>query len=427
MRASATLMGILALFLVSCGLEPQVKITKKEELDRLRDSSSEAPVIRLVNFLISKAVETRASDIHIEPMDGDVRIRYRIDGVLHEAEAPPESLRQSIVSRVKVMAKLDIAERRLAQDGRIRIAVRGQEIDLRVSTNPTIHGEGVVLRVLDRGNLKLDFTALGFDEAPLARYRSVLQRPHGIMLVTGPTGSGKTTTLYASLLELNTSESKILTVEDPVEYQLRGVNQLQVKPQIGLTFANALRSFLRQDPDIMMVGEIRDLETAQIAVQAALTGHLILSTLHTNDAPSAVTRLLDMGVDDYLITSTVNGILGQRLVRTLCPACKQAYEASPELIARVGLDQLSAEGVRLYRACGCPECAGTGYRGRSSIVELLVVSDPIRQLILQRADASVIREKAVEEGMETMYDNGLRKALAGITTVEEVHRVTRGA
>lgn len=396
-----------------------------DDVERLKDSASEAPVIRLVNLLITRAVEARASDIHIEPMDGSLRVRYRIDGVLQEVESPPQRLSSAVISRVKIMARLNIAERRLAQDGRIRLAVRGKDIDFRVSTTPTIYGESVVLRILDRGSLQLDFDTLGFDAALLARFRDVLDRPHGILLVTGPTGSGKTTTLYASLLELNTPDRKILTIEDPVEYQLKGINQVQVKPQIGLTFANALRSFLRQDPDIMMIGEIRDLETAEIAVQAALTGHLILSTLHTNDAPSAITRLLDMGVEDFLLTSTINGIAAQRLVRTLCLHCREPYEALPEIAERLGAGDAHAGPVTLYRAVGCPHCQQSGYRGRSSVVEVLIMTDRLRQLVLSHAEAGIIRKAAIEEGMVTMHDHGMQKVRAGVTTIEEVLRVTR--
>jgi general secretion pathway protein E len=396
------------------------------DLDRLKDLASDAPVIRLVNQLISTAVEIRASDIHIEPTDGGIRVRYRIDGVLREMPSPQATLRAAIISRVKIMAKLDIAERRLAQDGRIRLPVRGRDIDLRVSTIPSVHGESVVLRILDRGQLKLEFEALGFDRTLLDKYLGVLKRPHGILLVTGPTGSGKTTTLYTSLSVLNATETKILTVEDPVEYMLPGINQLQVKPQIGLTFATALRSFLRQDPDILMIGEIRDLETAQIAVQAALTGHLVLSTVHTNDSASAVTRLLDMGLEDYLLTSTINGIAAQRLVRTICAACKTPYEPSPELLRQMGLP-VAVEGSRtiLYRPSGCAACSSTGFKGRTMIVELLVVSDPIRRLILKHAEAQEIRQLAVEEGMRSMYLHGMSKVLAGTTTFEEVVRAVR--
>jgi len=329
-----------------------------------------------------------------------------------------------VISRIKIMAKLNIAERRLPQDGRIGIAVRGKDIDLRVAISPTIHGERVTLRILDREHVKLDFAALGFDDAVAGTLRGILNKPYGIFLVTGPTGSGKTTTLYAALLELNKTDTNILTIEDPVEYQLAGVNQVQVKPQIGLTFAHALRSFLRQDPDIMMVGEIRDLDTAQIAVQAALTGHLILSTVHTNDAASTITRLLDMGIEDYLLTSTVNGIAAQRLVRTLCPVCRETYEPLAELVERLHLPAQHGP-LKLHRAIGCTECGGTGYRGRSSIVEILPMTEDIRQAVLKSADAGRLHTLAVEGGMQTMYEHGLRKALAGITSIEEVLRVTR--
>jgi general secretion pathway protein E len=343
-------------------------------------------------------------------------------------DSPPARLRSALISREKIMAKLNIAERRLPQDGRIRLAVRGKEIDFRVSTTPSIHGESVVLRILDRGSLALDFAALGFDAGLLTQFRAVLNRPHGIVLVTGPTGSGKTTTLYTALTELNSPDSKILTVEDPVEYLLDGINQVQVQPQIGLTFATALRSFLRQDPDIMMIGEIRDLETAQIAVQAALTGHLVLSTVHTNDAASAMTRLMDMGIEDYLLTSTINGVLGQRLVRCLCARCRAPYRAAPELAARIGLTGLSVPpDATLYRPTGCAACAGTGYRGRTMILELLAMTDTLRPLVLRHAEAQALQAAAVAEGMQTMYAHGLRKALAGITSVEEVVRVIRDA
>lgn len=396
-----------------------------EDIERLKDLASDAPVIRLVNQLIDRAVEARASDIHVEPSARGIRVRYRIDGVLHEVNpSPPSHLRAAIISRIKIMAKLNIAERRLAQDGRIRLPIRGREIDLRVATSPTLHGESVVLRILDRRGLDLELSTLGFDEGLIEAYRGLLQRPHGILLSTGPTGSGKTTTLYTSLAILNTPDKKILTIEDPIEYQLEGVNQHQVKPQIGLTFASALRSFLRQDPDIMMVGEIRDLETAQIAVQAALTGHLILATLHTNDAASGITRLLDMGIEDYLLTSTVNGLLGQRLVRRLCERCRERYAPSAELIERL---QLSDGEVGLYRGVGCAQCGGTGFHGRTMIVELLPVTDSIRQLILDRAEAREIQKAACSDGMRTMYQHGLVKALAGLTTIEEVMRVTQDA
>ncbi len=397
-----------------------------EDIERLKDLASEAPVIRMVNMLISRAVEMRASDIHIEPFERKLKVRYRIDGVLREVDAPPSRLRAAVISRVKLMAKLNIAETRLPQDGRIRLVIRGKEIDLRVSTVPSMHGESLVLRVLDKGSVALDFALLGFEKPVLESYLDLLDRPHGILLVTGPTGSGKTTTLYTSLLRLNTGERKILTVEDPIEYQLEGINQVQVKPQIGLGFANVLRSFLRQDPDVIMIGEIRDLETAEIAVQAALTGHKVLSTLHANDAATTITRLLDMGVEDYLLTSTVNGVVAQRLVRTLCGDCREPRPALPEMVEQLQLGRVtSSDPITLYHATGCERCNGTGYLGRTGLLELLVLSDPIRRLILQRTEAHEIKRAAVDAGMRTMYQDGVYKVLAGTTTLEEVLRVTR--
>ena len=398
-------------------------VDAEADVERLRDLASEAPVIRLVNRMIERAVEQRASDIHIEPFEGRLRVRYRVDGVLHDVESPADRLAAAIVSRIKIMARLNIAERRLPQDGRIKVVVRGKEFDLRISTTPSLHGEGVVMRILDRDGAVLDFAALGFFDDTLEIYLSVLERPHGILLVTGPTGSGKTTTLYTSLLRLNSPERKILTVEDPVEYQLDGVLQVQVKPEIDLTFARALRSFLRQDPDILMIGEIRDLETAQIGVQAALTGHLVLSTLHTNDAAGAIARLMDMGVPDYLLTSTVNGVAAQRLVRKLCPHCREASEPDAKLLERLGAN--GGEPPRMYyRATGCDRCNGTGYSGRSALLEVLVMDDALRRLVLQRADAREIEQAAVAAGMRTLYQDGLRKAAEGVTSIEEVLRVT---
>ncbi|HEX4193783.1 MAG TPA: type II secretion system ATPase GspE [Stellaceae bacterium] len=394
-----------------------------EDVGRLRDLASEVPVIRLVNQLISRAVESGASDIHIESLQSRMIVRYRIDGILREVTSPPAHLRAAIISRVKIMAKLNIAERRLPQDGRIRIAVQGREFDLRISTMPTLHGEGVVMRILDRASLVHDLAALGFSDAMLAPFLGVLDRPQGILLVTGPTGSGKTTTLYTSLMRLNSTERKLFTVEDPIEYQLEGVNQIQVKPQIGLTFAQVLRSVLRQDPDIIMVGEMRDLETAQIAVQAALTGHLVLSTLHTNNAAGTITRLLDMGVEDYLVTSTVSGVLAQRLVRKLCAHCREAYEPLPELVSQLHLPH--AAGTRiLYRPRGCEHCRG-GYRGRVGVFEFLPLTDEIRRLVLSHATVHDIHRAGAAEGMGSMYDDGIAKAIAGITSIEEVLRVTR--
>jgi general secretion pathway protein E len=396
------------------------------DVEHLKDLASEAPVIRLVNLLLTKALEARASDIHIEPFENRLIVRYRIDGVLHEVESPPRRLSAAVISRVKIMASLDIAERRLPQDGRIKLRVQGKEIDLRVSTVPTMHGESVVMRILDKGGVPLNFESLGFEGESLRKFLMVLDQPHGILLVTGPTGSGKTTTLYTALDRLNKPDVKIVTVEDPVEYQMPGINQIQVKPQIDLTFANALRSIVRQDPDIIMVGEIRDVETVKIAMQSALTGHMVISTVHTNDAPATVSRLLDMGAEDYLLTSTVTGILAQRLVRTLCKQCREPYPAIPEVVEQMQLRRFVPAGpVTLYKPVGCPACAGTGYLGRLSIVEMLVMTDGIRALIMRHATSGEIRVAAISEGMETMYENGLRKALAGQTTIEEVLRVTR--
>lgn len=400
-------------------------LTDEEQIQHLKDLASEAPVIRLVNLMIARAVESRASDIHIEPFENRLKVRYRVDGVLREVESPPSRLSAAVISRIKIMAKLNIAERRLPQDGRIQLRAHGKEIDLRVSTVPTLWGESVVMRILDKASVVLDFAALGFSPDTLQRFREVLAMPHGIIVVTGPTGSGKTTTLYTALQTLNTPERKILTVEDPVEYQLEGINQIQVKAQINLTFASALRSIVRQDPDVIMIGEMRDLETAGIAVQSALTGHLVLSTLHTNDAAGGVTRLLDMGVDDYLLTSTINGILAQRLVRVLCPHCKQAAPALPEVVDELRLRRFSAaEEIQLYKAVGCEQCSGIGYLGRAAIMEFLTMSDPLRRLVLKHADATVLQAQAQQEGMATLYEDGLRKALAGLTTIEEVLRVT---
>jgi general secretion pathway protein E len=398
----------------------------EEDIDRLRDLASEEPVIRLVNSLIARAVESRASDIHIEAFLSRLSVRFRIDGLLREGPTPPFSLRSAIVSRVKIMAKLNIAERRLPQDGRIRIAIRGRDYDLRVATVPTLHGEGVTMRILDQASLVTDFTELGFAPDALTRYLDLIERPEGILLVTGPTGSGKTTTLYTSLLRLNSPEKKIFTVEDPIEYQLEGVNQVQVKPQIELTFAAILRSLLRHNPDIIMIGEMRDLETAEIAIQAALTGHLVLSTLHTNNAATAVTRLLDMRVEDYLLTSTVNGIVAQRLVRRLCAACRRPRRELPEFYRKVGLERLVDDGnVTLYEPVGCEQCHASGYHGQTAVIEVLQLSDAMRQLVLRHAEAREIHRLAIDEGMRTMYQDGLLKVLDGTTTIEEVLRVTR--
>ncbi|WP_460830866.1 type II secretion system ATPase GspE [Lysobacter humi (ex Lee et al. 2017)] len=395
-----------------------------DDVEHLRDLASEAPVIRLVNLIIQRAVELRASDIHIEPFETALKVRYRVDGVLHEGESPPSNLTAAVISRIKIMAKLNIAERRLPQDGRIQLRVQGRELDLRVSTVPTAHGESVVMRLLDRESVVLSFEKLGFTNEFLPQFQKVLDLPHGILLVTGPTGSGKTTTLYTALSKLNTPDVKIITVEDPVEYQIEGINQIQAKPAIGLDFAHALRSIVRQDPDIIMIGEMRDLETAKIAIQSALTGHLVLSTLHTNNAAGGITRLLDMGVEDYLLTSTINGILAQRLVRRLEPTHAERYRASPEEIEKFGLRRLQPEGdIYLYRPKGSP-LAPTGYAGRTTIMEFLVMNDELRRAVMRHAGMGEIEQLARAAGMRTMYEDGIAKALAGLTTIEEVLRVT---
>ena len=398
-----------------------------DDIEHLRDLASEAPVIRLVNLVIQRAVELRASDIHVEPFESRLKVRYRVDGVLVEGESPPANLTAAVISRIKIMARLNIAERRLPQDGRIMLRVQGKELDLRVSTVPTAHGESVVMRLLDRETVVFDFERLGFTDEFLPAFRKVLEQPHGILLVTGPTGSGKTTTLYTALSQLNTADVKIITVEDPVEYQIEGINQIQAKPQIGLDFANALRSIVRQDPDIIMIGEMRDLETARIAIQSALTGHLVLSTLHTNNAAGGITRLLDMGVEDYLLTSTINGILAQRLVRRLEPIHAERYEASPEEIERFGLRRLQPHGaIHLYRPRPSA-LAPTGYLGRTTIVEFLVMDDELRRAVMRRDGMGEIERIARARGMRTMYEDGLLKALAGQTTIEEVLRTTEDA
>lgn len=392
------------------------------DLERLRDLVSDAPVIRAVNRLIADAVDLRASDIHVEPADDRVVIRFRIDGVLVLQPPLPPSMRTALVSRIKVMAGLNIAERRLPQDGRIRLAVRGNEIDLRVATAPSIHGETVVLRILDRANLALDFASLGFSHELADRLRTALAKPYGIVLVTGPTGSGKTTTLYAALSELNSGTRKILTIEDPIEYRLAGIVQMQVNSAIDLTFATALRSFLRQDPDVMMVGEIRDLDTAQIAVQAALTGHTILSTLHTNTAVGAIARLIDMQVEPFLLSSTLNAILAQRLVRRLCPVCRESYQPSKAQLGAVGLD--GGNIGPFFKAKGCDSCRNTGFDKRVALIEMLTIDDEVAGRVLERADARTIAKAARKSGaLTTMLADGIAKLQTGTTTFEEVLRV----
>ncbi len=397
---------------------------EEEDIGHLKDLASEAPIIKLVNLLISRAVENRASDIHIEPFEDEMKVRYRIDGVLHNTESTPKKLQAATVSRIKIMAKLNIAERRLPQDGSIRLKVGEKEVDLRVSTIPTLYGESVVMRILRKEGIVIDLDLLGFPPRTLSDFNNLITRPNGIFLVTGPTGSGKTTTLYGALDKINSPDKKIITVEDPVEYQLKGVNQIQVKPQIGLNFANTLRSIVRQDPDIIMVGEIRDLETAEIAIQSALTGHLVFSTLHTNDAPSAITRLIDMGVESFLLSSTVRGILAQRLVRVICPSCK---EIDSSITDKEQLSIFGRTDITLYRGRGCEKCALTGYFGRTAIFELFIVEDDARRLILTGADSNQLREMATQHGMRTLLRDGAEKIMDGITTLSEVLRVTQEA
>jgi type II secretion system protein E len=396
---------------------------REEDITQLRDMAFEAPVVRLVNLLIEEAVNADASDIHIEPAEDSLRVRYRIDGILYDLEAPPRRLQAAVTSRIKLMAELNIAERRLPQDGRIRMTLNTRRVDIRVSTVPTIHGESIVMRLLDRSSVFLPFDRLGFSPGTSAVFERLINQPNRIILVTGPTGSGKTTTLYAALDKINAPEKKIITIEDPVEYQLKGVNQIAVRPKIGLTFAGGLRHIVRQDPDVIMVGEIRDLETAEIAVHAALTGHLVFSTLHTNDAPGAITRLQDMGVEPYLIASVLSGVLAQRLVRRICPECRVPHEPDPGDLLAIGVTD--AHGVRLFRGEGCDACRKTGYRGRVGTYELFVISEEIRSLILRKVSTGEIRRLATEQGMVTLREDAWAKARAGLTTVDEILRVTQ--
>lgn len=394
-------------------------------LQQIEDQASEAPIVRLVNRLITDAIEAKASDIHIEPDGPGFRARRRVDGVLREVPVPPISA-AGVISRIKILAGLDIAERRLPQDGRMSLAVRGRDVDFRVSTVPLMSGESVVLRILDRSNVVLDYEALGFDSEQIAGLEHILSSPHGILLVTGPTGSGKTTTLYTALSGLNSADKKILTIEDPIEYQLDGINQSQVNPKIGHGFATALRTFLRQDPDIMMVGEIRDLETAEIAIQASLTGHLVLSTLHTNDAIGAVARLIDLGAQDYLIASTVIGLVAQRLVRRLCPDCKQQAGDQTALLERMLKKQAKDyKGITFFEGAGCEACGGSGYQGRHVIAEVLPVGEALHPLILARASEAELNAAAREQGFRPMVEDGVAKAAEGVTSLSEVLRVTQ--
>ena len=396
-----------------------------EEPQDLLDSSNEAPIIRLVNSLLFRAAKERASDIHIEPQEKDIGVRFRVDGVLQEVIRPPKRFQNSIASRVKIMGGLNIAEKRLPQDGRIRVKLAGRDIDIRLSTTPTVFGERIVMRLLDKSSVLLDLAEIGMDKGQLAAMESLIHKANGIVLVTGPTGSGKTTTLYAALSKINRPDLNIMTIEDPVEYQLKGISQTPVSPKIDLTFANGLRSFLRQDPDVIMVGEIRDRETAEIAIQASLTGHLVFSTVHTNDAAGAITRLIDMGVEPYLVGSSLIGVLAQRLVRVLCKECREAYLPTPEELKEIGLAADKQKPRMIYRPKGCEVCNGTGYRGRTGIYEIMLVDDAIRELSVKKVDSGSIKRAAVQKGMRTLMEDGASKVLRGITSVAEVLSVTQ--
>jgi general secretion pathway protein E len=395
-----------------------------EDVNHLRDMAFEAPVVRLVNLIIENALGGEASDIHLEPFEDSLRVRYRIDGVLYDQEAPPRRLQAAVTSRIKIMAEMNIAERRLPQDGRIRVVLHSRRVDIRVSTVPTVYGESIVMRLLDRSTIFLPLERLGFAPEAQERLERLITLPHGILLVTGPTGSGKTTTLYAALDKINAPDKKIITIEDPVEYQLKGVNQIPVKPKIGLSFATGLRHIVRQDPDVIMVGEIRDLETAEIAIQAALTGHLVFSTLHTNDAPAAIPRLQDMGCEPYLVSSVLEGVLAQRLVRRICAACREPYQADSSDLVALGLSPGEWR-QPLFHGRGCAECRGTGYRGRSGIYELFTINEEVRSLILRKVSSGELRRYATENGMVTLREDGWAKARAGLTTVQEILRVTQ--
>jgi type IV pilus assembly protein PilB len=394
------------------------------DLDAVMEAASDNQVVKLINLVLLQAIKDRASDIHFEPFEDEFKMRYRIDGILYEMVPPPKHLGPAIISRVKVMANLDIAERRLPQDGRIELTVGGNPVDLRIAILPTMHGESCVMRVLDRSNVELSLDRLGLREDDLAKVRALIQRPNGIVVVTGPTGSGKTTTLYAALAELNDVETKILTAEDPVEYDIDGLCQCQVNEEVGLTFAKCLRSFLRQDPDIILVGEIRDLETAQIAVQASLTGHLVLSTLHTNDAPSSVIRLLDLGMENFLLTATIEGIVAQRLVRTICNKCKEEYQPKEEELLELSLRPEDVRGKRFFRGRGCDNCNKSGYRGRMAIYEIMLMDDDMRELIMKEASTNILRDHARKRGMRLLRETGLMAIYEGQTTIDEVVRET---
>jgi type II secretion system protein E len=406
--------------------------TVAEELElptdkEITEGDQEASVIRFVNQVIWEAYKDRATDIHLEPQEDELRIRYRIDGILHQTPMPPQlkKFQAALISRIKVMSGMNISEKRLPQDGRINVRIKGEEIDIRVSTVPTVYGESVSLRLLSRGKIFLSLDKLGFAPADEAAIRELIVKPHGILLVTGPTGSGKSTSLYAMLSTINSVHKRIITVEEPVEYELKGINQIAVRPEIGLTFAMGLRHILRQDPNVIMVGEIRDLETAEIAIRAALTGHLVFSTLHTNDAPSAFTRLIDMGIEPFLVASSIEAIMAQRLVRTICPACKTEQKVERGYLRKIGFPEELIDSTRFMRGLGCEDCRQLGYQGRLAIYELLVVNEGLRPLILSRAASSTIAQKAIEQGMRTLRVDGWNKVRAGITTIEEVLRVTQ--
>lgn len=408
--------------------ETHVELKKDTELDRdialerLKEQSEAAPIVRLVDYIIANAINERASDVHVEPQEKRLSIRYRIDGILHDVISPAKELQMAIVSRIKIMANMDIAERRLPQDGRFTIRIRHREVDLRVSTLPTIFGEKVVMRLLEKGTLSLDLERLGFDEASLEIFKRHITRPHGMILLTGPTGSGKTTTLYSALSAIKSPETNIVTVEDPVEYQIQGIYQVQANPKIGLTFANGLRHILRQDPDIIMIGEIRDLETAEMVIRSALTGHLVFSTLHTNESTGTITRLVNMGIEPFLVSSSLNLAVAQRLVRKICLQCKESYRPNRLTLSSLGLEK--ENDILFHRGKGCSMCKGTGYFGRVALSEMLEMKPPIRNLVLNSSDGETIRHKAMESGMTTLRQNGIQKVIEGVTTIEEVMRAT---
>ncbi len=421
--ASATMLDVMSNF----DLDELEVVNEADDVNvaDLEKAVDEAPVVKLVNLILSDAIKKGASDIHIEPYEKSFRVRYRIDGVMYEEMRPPLKLKNAITSRVKIMASLDIAERRLPQDGRIKLKIsRDKDMDFRVSVLPTLFGEKIVMRLLDKSNLQLDMTKLGFEEKALAHFKEAIYKPYGMVLVTGPTGSGKTTTLYSALSELNTVETNISTAEDPVEFNLAGINQVQIHDDIGLNFAAALRSFLRQDPDIIMVGEIRDFETAEIGIKAALTGHLVLSTLHTNDAPSTVNRLLNMGVEPFLVASATNLILAQRLARTICPNCKEEVAVPAQALLDVGMKEEDIGATTCYRGTGCANCADTGFKGRVALYEVMPIGDELKELILNGASAMELKETAIQCGMQTLRMAGIEKIKEGVTTLEEVVRVT---